>query len=623
MDMSILLSIFIFLAAASIFVPLAKISGLGSVIGYLAAGVLIGPSVLGLIKDPETVLHFSEFGVVMMLFLIGLELKPRELWDMRAKLIGLGGLQVSLTLCALLAVLMLIGWAFGTAVSLAMALSLSSTAVAIQILQDRQILNTQTGKSAFSVLLFQDIIVIAMIAVIPLLSVYVGAEGGHDAYSGDGHGAQPMSGLTGIWSVIAIIGVFGGMIFAGRFLLTPLFKLIARSHVRETFTAIALGLVFGAAVLMNWLGLSAALGTFIAGVVLADSDYRHQLERDIEPFKALLLGLFFMSVGMSMNFETILQAPHIILGGALGLMTLKFGVLWLIGRVFGLPSAGNLLFALLLCQAGEFGFVLFQFIRTEGLMSAELVTQASAIIAITMAMTPLLLIAYDKLIAPRFAGTPSTGDSPAGERKQVIVLGFGRVGQVASRLLRTQDIDATLIDHDGDHISFVHQFGNRVFFGDAGDIDLLRLAGAETADLIILAIDDAPKTTRIAADLKEAFPDTRIVARARNRTHMFDLMALDVDYIERETVRGALAMGRSALQMLGYSAAVAQELSDDFLTYDVQLIDETWEHRNDPETLIQKAKSGREFIKRTLNADRDRQNSPAKTDPLSDPPSDG
>jgi len=608
LDQSLLLSIFTFLAAASLIVPLSKLTGLGPVIGYLVAGVLIGPSVSGFISEPETILHFSEFGVVLMLFLIGLELQPRQLWALRIKLIGLGGLQVGFTLALLALALIGLGFALPTAIVIGMGLALSSTAVALQLMQDRGILATTAGQSGFSVLLFQDVIVIAMIAGLPLLAAFSGSSIDHSQLLDQVAASHPAEtlGPTGLWRGVAIIAVFATIIGLGRFVLHPLFNLIARSGVRETFTAVALSLVVGAALLMRWLDLSAALGAFLAGVVLADSDYRHQLERDIEPFKALLLGLFFISVGMSLEFDIIMQSPGLILGGVLGLILIKILVLLGVGYVFNLAFSANILFTVLLCQAGEFGFVLFQFASTEGLMSASLVSQASAIIALSMALTPIMLIVVDKFVCPLFASSGTSGEAPENENSRVLVLGFGRVGQLAARLLHTQDIDTTLLDHDSDHIEFVKQFGNRVFYGDAGDVDLLRIAGADTADLIIIAIDDANKATRIAGDIKQFFPKAKVIARARNRNHMFDLMAENVDFVERETVRGALALGRSALELLGLSPEYAQQLSDDFLKYDHQLIEESWEHRDDIDVLIKKAESGREFIKRTLNADKER-----------------
>jgi len=598
MDGSLLQSVFVFLAAACILVPLSKLSGLGSVIGYLIAGVIIGPFVLGLISEPETILHFSEFGVVMMLFLVGLELQPKHLWDMRGKLLGLGGLQVSLTTIFVSLAALALGRPLGEAIVIGMALALSSTAIVLQIMQDRGIMKTQTGQSGFSILLFQDVIVIAMISALPLLAVMSGFEPGVD----DGHGPEP-SRPQGFWLACSIFAVFAGMILAGRFILRPVFRLIARSGVRETFTAIALFLVIGSALLMEWLGLSAALGAFIAGVVLADSEYRHQLERDIEPFKALLLGLFFISVGMSLNFTALAQNPFGILGIVLGLIAIKFGILFFIGTLFKLEAPSRMLFSCLLCQAGEFGFVLFQFALSEGAMLPETASVLNAVIAITMALTPLIILAYDKGIAPRYNTSQKTGETPSDQQHKVLVLGFGRVGQVAARLLHTQDIDTTIIDHDGDHIEFVKQFGYRVFYGDATDVDLLKMAGAQNADVIIIAIDNAEKATEAAHEIREHFPKAQIVARARNREHLFDLLAEEVDFVERETIRGSLAMGRKALEYLSFTEARAQKLSDDFLAFDFKTAEETYEMRGDMDALAAKAQTSRQLLKETLNAD--------------------
>lgn len=622
MDGSLLFSVFVFLAAASFLVPLSKLSGLGSVIGYLAAGVLIGPSIMGLISDPETILHFSEFGVVMMLFLIGLELKPQALWDMRRKLLGLGGCQVLLTLLCVTGAALVFGQSIQAAIVIGMALSLSSTAIALQIMGDRKMTLSPEGRSGFAVLLFQDVIVIAMIAALPLLASFApdlpvsvlpdasqaknhGASGHADTY---GHGGIKRP--EGIWLAAAIMAVFGAMIIAGRVLLRPVFRMIARSKVRETFTAIALLLVVGAALLMNWLGLSAALGAFIAGVVLADSEYRHQLERDVEPFKALLLGLFFMSVGMSLSLDIVGQYPLQIIGAVAGLIVLKFAILFLIGSVFKIDLRGRILFAALLCQAGEFGFVIFQFAVSEGIMSAAQASPLNTVIALSMAATPLLIIVFDRLIAPRLAVPKLTGDAPQDEGAAVLILGFGRVGQVASRLLHTQGHDVTVIDHDGDHIEFVKQFGHRVFYGDASDVDLLHSAGAETAKVIIIAIDDVDKATETAQAVKSHFPQARIIARARNRTHMFSLLGANVDFAERETIRGALAIGRKTLEYLGASPQRAQHVSDEFLAYDYKLVLESLEIQNDMSALSDKAKSARRFLRDTLGADNLRDGEP-------------
>lgn len=599
MDAEILIFAFTFLVAVCVIVPLAKLAGLGPIIGYIGTGILIGPAGLKLIAEPDIILRFSEFGVVMMLFLIGLELRPSELWRMRARLLGLGGLQVGITLAAIAGALALVGLQLGAALAIAMALSLSSTAVALQIMQEKNLLRTGAGQSGFSILLFQDVSVIAMVAALPLLATLTGVEPQYIADLNN-HGELGLPRPTGIWYSVAVIAVFVGMIIGGRLLLTPLFRLIARAGVRETFTAIALALVAGASLLMGWLGLSAALGAFIGGVVLADSEYRHQLERDIEPFKALLLGLFFASVGMSLDFAVIADDPALIFLGVLALMAIKFVIVFGVARIFGAANSSAILTGVLLCQAGEFGFVIFQFARVQSLMSAELITQASAIIALSMAFTPLLLVLFNTFIAPRFSNPAVDGVPPIDEREQVLILGFGRMGQIAHRLLHTQDINATLIDHDGDHIEFIRQFGNRVFYGDATDLDLLRVAGAAHARVIIISIDDADQVLRAVKICKKHFPNAKLIARARNRDHMFELMALDVDFVERETVRAALALGRETLRYLGVEKEHADRLMDAFLRYDFKMIEETWRHRDDIDKLIAHAADTRDYLRNTL-----------------------
>lgn len=599
MDGSFLLSAFIFLCAASLLVPISKLSGLGSVIGYLVAGLLIGPSVFGLISDPITILHFAEFGVVMMLFLIGLELEPRKLWTMRGKLIGLGGSQVLLTMLAIAGIALIVGLSTGEALAVGMALSLSSTAMALQIIQQRRLMAEPEGQGGFSVLLFQDVIVIAMIAAMPILATLTPFDGISSDYAGSQSDAPSP---TGLWLGAAVIAVFTGMFLGGRYLLTPLFRLIARSEVRETFTAVALLLVVGAALLMNWLGLSAALGAFIAGMVLADSEYRHQLERDIEPFKALLLGLFFISVGMSLDLAFIASEPTLVISLVAGLMVLKFVILLLIGKLSGLKGRACLFFSALLCQSGEFGFVIFTFATTEGAIRPETAAILTAVIALSMAMTPLLLLVFDKLILPRFeiAGEETTGEAPFDQNHPVLILGYGRIGQIIGRLLEAQGIQTTLIDNNGDHIQFLKQFHHRVFYGDATDMDLLRQAGAGGACVIVVAIADNLELVR---QIKQTFPKARLIVRAKGRVELFDLLAEEVHFAERETVRGALALGEAVLTDLGYNEEEAEMLIERFLEMDYENIQQTYHMRDDLKALAEHANEARELLKETLETE--------------------
>ncbi|MGJ8561212.1 MAG: monovalent cation:proton antiporter-2 (CPA2) family protein [Litorimonas sp.] len=595
MDGNFLLSVFIFLGAACLLVPISKLSGLGSVIGYLIAGVLIGPSVLGLISDPITILHFAEFGVVMMLFLIGLELEPRKLWAMRGKLVGLGGSQVALTMFAIAGVALAVGLSIGESLAVGMALSLSSTAIALQILQHRRLMAEPEGESGFSVLLFQDVIVIAMIGAMPVLATLTPFDGTVSDY-----GSAP-AGPTGIWLGVSALAVFAGMFLGGRYLLTPIFRLIARADVRETFTAVALLLVVGSALLMDWLGLSAALGAFIAGMVLADSEYRHQLERDIEPFKALLLGLFFISVGMSLDLVFIATQPTLIIGLVLGLMALKFLILMTIGKLSGLSRRPRLFFALLLCQSGEFGFVIFTFALTEGAIAPETASVLTAVIALSMAMTPLVLLVFDRFILPRFKTvSQTTGEPPDNETHSVIILGYGRIGQIIGRLLETQGIHTTLIDNNGDHIEFLKQFHHRVFYGDATDMELLRLAGAAEARVIVVAIAD---NTALVKTIKAEFPKAKLIVRARGRPHLFELLAEEVHFAERETVRGALALGEATLTAMGYNEEDAEMLAQRFLAFDYENIQQTYHLRDDMKALAEQSTDARELLRKTLETE--------------------
>lgn len=600
MDGSLLQAVFIFLAFTCLIVPLSKWAGLGPVIGYLIAGVLIGPFALGFISDPTTILHFSEFGVVMMLFLIGMELQPRELWLMKGQLLGLGMTQVLATTALITLASIVMGQYWGEAVVIGMALALSSTAIAIQIMQDRGMMTSETGKAGFSVLLFQDVAVIAMIAILPTLAI----QGGTEVIAGTDHTTSAANGPTGWYLAASILACFGGMIFAGRLLLRPLFRFIARMGVRETFTALALLLVVGSTLLMEWLGLSAALGAFIAGVVLADSDYRHQLQRDIEPFKALLLGLFFISVGMSIDFATLVENPLGIVGLLAGLVMIKFVVLLVIAKVSGMEAISASLFAILLSQGGEFAFVLSQFALSAHAMTCATATTLNAVVALSMATTPLLLLLFDKIVARKInTASVKTGPSPVDEGHRVLVLGYGRVGQMAARLLGTQNIKATLIDFDADHIELTAKYGSRVFYGDAGDMELLRTAGAEHMDIIIVAIDNTERITQIVREIKQQFPQAKVLARARNRNHMFDLFDAEVDYAERITIRGGLALGRKALELLGMNEAHTEKLAREFLSHDYKMIQESIDMRDDLDALVAHNHRSSAMIKEALKSD--------------------
>ncbi|MEC8443353.1 MAG: monovalent cation:proton antiporter-2 (CPA2) family protein, partial [Pseudomonadota bacterium] len=467
---------FVFLAAAVVAVPLASRLGLGSVLGYLCAGAVIGPFALGLIgQDIEEVMHFAEFGVVMMLFLVGLELDPSKLWRMRVPIVGMGGLQVVITSAVIagIALVYLDNWQHALVVG--MILSLSSTAIVLQTLNEKGLMKNDSGQSAFAVLLFQDIAVIPMLAVLPLLAV---AEVG--TYS-DKHN------LPGYQSALLVLGVVVGIVVIGRWLSRSVFRIIAETRLREMFTATALFLVVGIALLMEHIGLSPALGTFVAGVVLANSEYRHELEAEVEPFKGLLLALFFISVGASIDFALLMENPWPILAMVGGLVLVKLVILLILGKVFGLSSRSNAIFTFSLAQAGEFAFVLFSFASAQDVLPQYIINPLTLVVALSMALTPLLFVINEKLVLPRLGGQSAerpqdTIEQPEGK---AILVGFGRFGQIVGRLLRMNGFEITVLEHDARQVDLVRSFGHKVFYGDAARMELLDSAGIGEANLLV------------------------------------------------------------------------------------------------------------------------------------------
>jgi monovalent cation:proton antiporter-2 (CPA2) family protein len=549
----------LYLAATVIAVPLAKRLGLGSALGYLLAGVVIGPFMLGMVGDEgDKVLHFAEFGVVMMLFIVGLEMKPALLWRMRVSILGLGGAQVVLTATAIA----VLAWKFGlnwqAALAIGLTFSLSSTAMVLQTLDEKGWMKTQAGKAGFSVLLAQDIAVIPMLALLPFLAL-------------SGESVAAAGGESQGWGrALLTVGVIAGMILAGHYFTRPLFRWIAASRSTEVFVATALALVIGASLLMSLVGLSPALGTFLAGVVLADSEYRHELEANIEPFKGLLLGLFFISVGASIDFALIFQSPLLIAGLVLLLIAVKFPVLLLLGRIFGLKLADNLMFAFILAQGGEFAFLLFSFASQTQILSTDLANLMIAVVALSMIITPLMVIFYERYVQPRYVDcvAPPEDSEVQDLKRPVIVAGFGRFGQVVSRLLKADGYPTTLLDHDASQIELSARFGNKVFYGDASRIDLLKAAGADKARLLIVALDDREKSVELVETARMHFPSLKILARAYDRPHAYQLMAAKADGVMRETFGSALLMGEQALQLLGSSEVRAHRVMDLFREHD-------------------------------------------------------
>lgn len=552
----------IYLAAAVIAVPVAKRLGLGSVLGYLIAGVLIGPSVLGFVgAEGQDVMHAAEFGVVMMLFVIGLELEPALLWRLRGALVGLGGSQVVLTAAAVMLAGLAVGLAWRPALAAGLILALSSTAIVLQTLQEKGWMRTDAGEKAFAVLLFQDLAVIPILALLPLLATGAAAptEAGHDAAAFVAH-------LPGWQRALVTLGAVGALVAAGRTVVPMIFRAIARARLRETFTAAALLLVIGIAVLMQFVGLSPALGTFLAGVVLANSEFRHELESDLEPFKGLLLGLFFIAVGASIDFPLIGARLGAVAALLAALVGLKFGVLWLLGRVARMSVDQHLLFALALAQGGEFAFVLLSFATQNGVLAGETAGLLVAAVALSMACTPLLLVLWERVIAPR-VGTVErverAHDTPE-ESHDVIIVGFGDFGSSVGRLLTAAGVGTTVLDLDSDRVDVLRRMGLRVYYGDAGREELLRSAGAERARLVLLCVGDHETNLALAKRIRHSFPHLQILARAAGRLTAYELLESGVPHVYRESVDSAMRLGVDALRLLGRRAHASWRLAQAF-----------------------------------------------------------
>jgi monovalent cation:proton antiporter-2 (CPA2) family protein len=592
----------IYLAAAVVSVPIAKRLGLGSVLGYLIAGIAIGPFALGLVgEEGQDVLHFAEFGVVMMLFLIGLELQPSLLWRLRSSILGLGGLQVGVTGAVITAIAIAVGldWRSGLAVGLI--LSLSSTAIVLQTLQEKGLMKTGGGRSAFSVLLFQDLAVIPMLAILPLLARSGAAHGAAEA----GHSTTWVEGLPGWAAAVVVAAAVAAIVIGGRLLMRPAFRFIARAHVPEIFTAAALLLVVGIALLMSRVGLSPALGTFLAGVVLATSEYRHELESDIGPFKGLLLGLFFISVGASIDFAQIMARPALIGGLVAALIVAKFVILLVLGRFFGLGQDQNLLFAFALAQAGEFAFVLFSFATQQGVLGLEMASPLVAVVALTMALTPLLMLINERLVQPRF-GTLEKEWREADlieESNSVIIAGYGRVGTIIGRMLRANGIDATVLEVDSDQVDLLRRLGHKVFYGDASRLDLLRSAGAERARVLVIALDDPDRILGLVETAQKHFPHLKILSRAIGRTHAYELLEAGLDTVYRETLDSSLRIGFDVMRELGMPGFEALRRMRRFRAHDERALRELSGKREDSKAYLHLVRQQSEELERVLAAD--------------------
>ena len=588
---------FLYLLAAVVAVPLAKRVGLGSVIGYLLAGAIIGPYALRFVDRSGDVMHFAEFGVVMMLFVIGLELRPALLWKMRRPILGLGGLQVLGTSVVVGAVALWVGLPWKAALAVGLILTMSSTAIVLQSLGERGLMKTPAGEASFAVVLFQDIAVIPILALMPLLSLNPG--GGEAAHTG------VIANLPGWQQALLVIAAVAAIVFAGRFILRPFFRYIAGTHLREMFTATALFIVVGIALVMQTLGLSPALGTFIAGVVLAESEYRVQLEADIEPFKGLLLGLFFISVGASIDFSLIAQRPGTIALLVAGLIAVKFVVLLILARLFKLRGSDGMLFAFALAQGGEFAFVLFSFATQNAVLPAEIANLLVASVALSMAIAPILLTAEEKLLRPLFQTCePERPADEIDERDNPVILaGFGRFGHIVGRLLRGNGFGTTVLDHDADQVELLGRFGMKSFYGDASRLDLLEAAGARHAKLFVLAIDDEAKALQIIETVQREFPQLKILARATSRQHAYEILRLGVNQVYRETLGSALDLSIAALRELGMDERRAHRVAEIFREHDEASVREMALLPDDDEAYVSVARKHIENLERALQSD--------------------
>jgi glutathione-regulated potassium-efflux system ancillary protein KefC len=609
-----LTSSLIYLGAAVLAVPLARLLGLGSIIGYLGAGIAIGPWGLKLVTDPQAMLHFAEFGVVLMLFLVGLELEPKRLWSLRRPIFGWGSVQLFGSAALIAGIALAAGVDWRLAVVAGLGLGMSSTAIGLGVLAERNLMATTAGQSVLSVALLQDMAAIPILAILPLLAVAV--AGAADAGGGWLGGAKAL-------------GVIVAIILGGRLLLRPALRWIARSDTPEIFTAASLLLVVATAALMQSVGLSMALGAFLAGVLLAESEYRRELETDLEPFKGLLLGLFFIAVGMSIDFAVVLASPLLVAAVVLGFLVVKALVLVAMARAMPVPLAEAPVFVILLAQGGEFGFVVFQTALGAGVISPQASSFMVASVALSMLLTPLLLVATDRLLAPRLAAR-SAGEKPAEidqeQHAPIIICGFGRYGQIVGRLINANGLSATVLDHSAEAVAGLRNFGWPAFYGDATRLDLLRVAGAAKARVIVVAIDDVEQSLAVVDLVREHFPQATVVARARNVTHWYGLSERGVQHIERETLDSALRSGRSVLELMGWEPHAARNQALRFRAHSESLLRQMAPHQGDQKKLISVAKQGRAELEALWSRERElrRQQRARRGDGFTqEPPDDG
>jgi monovalent cation:proton antiporter-2 (CPA2) family protein len=597
---------FIFLAAAVVTVPVIKKLGLGSVLGYLLAGIIIGPSVLGFVGyDADKVMHFAEFGVVLMLFVIGLELQPSLLWSMRRNIFGLGGLQVLLTTMVIAGLALLFDFKINRAIAIGLILALSSTAIVLQTLTEKGMLQNPAGRSAFSVLLFQDIAVVPILAIIPVLAAM---NGNINLADSELNQLTPMAALPGWLQLLVLIGVVSLIVFVGRFIARHLFRLVAETGMHEVFTAMALLLVIGIALAMSKIGLSPALGTFLAGVVLADNEYRHELESTINPFKGLLLGLFFISVGASINFMLLVEEPVIILGFLGLLIVVKFIILYVLGRFFRLRKGYDFLFAFLLAQSSEFAFVLISFSEQSQLLDAKTSGLLLLMVALSMAISPLLLIFNEKALSPILTRRQNKVeyDDVESSDNPIIIAGFGRFGLVIGRLLLANKYKVTIIDRNPANIEVLRRFGFKLYYGDVTRPQVIEQAGIKNAKIVILSMAEYDEALKVASFIKKNHPHVKILARAKDIYHAFEFFKLNVNTVQQEVFDSAAELGQKALIHLGFSKYEAYRSIRTFKHHEKEVLHDLYMlWKEDDKKFIQEARRFSEQLSETLQTEKD------------------
>jgi monovalent cation:proton antiporter-2 (CPA2) family protein len=597
MNHALLFEAFIFLVAACVIVPIVKRMKLSGVIGYLLVGILIGPMCFKLAVDSEGVMHLAELGIIMMLFIIGLELEPAILWRLRKSIVGIGGLQLVITAIIFTLIGIALGLEWRVSLAIALALSLSSTALVLSLLQERNLLNSKIGETSFAVLLFQDIAVVPILILLPFLA--------GSGISNVTPAKTLISDMSALNQTLIIAGVIFGLILVGQFFSRHFFRVVAKSNLRELFTALSLALIIGITLLTQEIGISPALGAFIAGVVLASSEYRKNLETDIRPFKGLLLGLFFISVGMKMDFTILESEPFKIFAVLLGLVAIKALIMWAIGRIFKISNSDSLGYAMTLCQGGEFAFVLFAFSEKLNLIDGELIKFLTLVVALSIAITPVLISLFNKIAEKYFVSVIAREEKfdEIEEKHPIILVGFGRFGQVVGRFLMAQGFKVTVLEKDPDQIELLRKFGFKAYFGDAAHIDFLKSAHADRASALIIAVHGIEDSLQIAEMAKKEFPSLAIFARAYNRQHAYDLHKIGVTQFKREAFESSLSLGVEIATSLGKDRSEMNQKAEKFRVHDEETLRESFQFFEDEPALINFSKTRREELERILRSD--------------------